>query len=271
MKRLAAAAFLILDISAFTLETKPWFGEVYEFNFQSDYAFSRFRHVEGASRQLKHPLNNQDVLFDLGFTFSETLDFQAELEFGQTTQIGWNYRSAALQARYRLLDDIAGDPVSVVFGANLRQACAHFLKDVSTPYAAVFNAEVSCSVGKEWSENGMWTMRTYGLMTLGQGTRGYPWTKQRFMWQYNVEDTHRFGLFADGYVGLGNEQHVNVKHFDGWGKFQHQSIDLGLSYGYKFGLYGVLTTSYAHRVFAHNYPEHVNFFILSYQIPFSFF
>jgi hypothetical protein len=91
------------------------------------------------------------------------------------------------------------------------------------------------------------------------------------VWQYNLHDTHRFTLFADADVGFGNKQHVNVKRFSGWGKFQHQSIDLGLCYGYKIGVYGVLTASYAHRVFAHNFPEHVNFFTIDYNIPFSMF
>ena len=114
-------------------------------------------------------------------------------------------------------------------------------------------------------------MRTYGFATLGQANRGYPWTHELFVWQYNLEDTHRFTLFAEGDFGFGNKHHVNVKRFDGWGKYQHQSIDLGLSYGYKVGVFGIFTASYAHRVFAHNYPEHVNFFTLSYCIPFSLF
>lgn len=269
MKRFIAVPFLLLTASAFTLETKPWYGEVYAFYFQGAYSFSRFTHVEGASTQLKRPLNNNDMLFNVGFTPTESIDLEMELEFGQTTLTNLNYRSVALQGRYRLLDDIAGDPISLVFGANVRQACDHFLTDVSTPYAAVFNAELSCSVGKEWSENGMWTMRTYGLATLGQANRGYPWSKQLFVWQFNVEDTHRFGFFAEGNVGFGNRQHVNVENFHGWGRFQHQSVDVGLSYGYKIGFYGVITAAYAHRVFAHNYPEHVNFFTLSYHLPFS--
>jgi hypothetical protein len=251
------------------LETKPWLGDVYEFNFQGVYSFSRFHKVQGASRQLKHPFHNQDVLLDLGFTLSSTFDLQAEGEFGQTSQTGWNFRSAALQGRWRLLDDIAGDPITLTLGLIFRGASPHFLHDISTPYAAPCNLELTCALGKEWSSVGVWTMRTYGLLSLGQGSRGFPWTRELAVWELNLNDTHRWTLFGEGYVGFGNRQHVNVRHFDGWGHFQHQSIDLGLSYGYKFGLYGVLTGSYARRVFAHNFPEHVNFFILSYQLPFS--
>ena len=170
-----------------------------------------------------------------------------------------------------MLDDISGDRVSLTIGLNIRGAPHHFLTDVSTPYASEFNLELTGSIGKEWSQEGMWTMRTYGFATVGMGNRGYPWTRELFVWQYNWQDTHRVSLFAEGDFGFGNKQHVNVKHFNGWAKVQHQSIDLGFAYGYKFGVYGLLTASYAYRVFAHNFPEHVNFFTLSYCIPFSLF
>jgi len=264
-------AFLALTCPCLALETKPWFGDQYAFNMTTAFAYSRFDKVAGASRQLSSPLNNRDILIDLGFTPSAVLDLQLEAEFGKTTYTNWALRSGALQARYQLLDDIAGDPVSFALGMIVRGAPEHFLRDVSTPYAAECNMELTSAVGKEWSSEGYWTMRTYGFATIGQANRGYPWTRELFVWQYNLYDTHRFTLFAEGNFGFGNKQHVNVKHFQGWGKFQHQSIDLGGSYGYQLGLYGVLTASYAHRVFAHNFPEHVNFFMLSYCLPFSLF
>lgn len=266
-----SAAFLLLFSNSFALETKPWFGEVYEFNFQSDFSYSRFSKIEGASKQLKSPLNDFDFLFDLGFTLSESIDFQVEVEVVDTSRTSFTFSSGAMQARYRLLDDISGDPVSLVFGLNLRGVTHRFLRDVSAPYAADFDAELICSVGREWSKNGFWTMRTYAFMALGQANQGYPWTRDLLVWQWNLNDIHRLTLFAEVDVGFGGRQHVDVNRFSGWGKFQHQSIDLGLAYGYKIGFYGVLTASYAHRVFAHNFPEHVNCFTLSYHLPFSLF
>jgi len=271
MKRTFPIAFLVVNASLFALETKPWLGNPYEFDFYSAFSYSRFAKVEGASKQLSAPLNNRDLLLDCGFTSPSSLDIRIEGEFGKTNQINWALRSAALQSRLQMLDDISGDPVSLTFGVVLRGATHHFLRSVSTPYAAEFNTELTCSVGKEWSADGMWTMRAYAFAALGQANRGYPWTRELLVWQYNLSDTHRFTLFAQGDFGFGNRHHVNVKHFNGWGKFQHQSMDLGAAYGYQIGIYGILTASYAHRVFAHNFPEHVNFFTLAYCIPFSLF
>lgn len=269
MRKSLTAVALLSTCSLFALDTKPWFGNVYEFEFQSAFLYQRFNQVQGASRQLSAPLNNRDYLLDLGVTVASAFDVQTELEFGQTNNIHWNFRSAALQGRYLALNDIAGDPVSLAFGLNLRGVLHHFLTDVSTPYASVFNIELTCALGKEWSSNGVWTMRTYGFGSIGQANRGYPWTRGIYVWQYNLYDQHRFTFFADSYVGFGNKQHVNVRHFNGWGKYQHQSVDLGVAYGYKIGVYGVITASYARRVYAHTYPENANTFMLAYNVPFS--
>ncbi len=271
MKRIVCCTILFWTFPLASLETKPWMGPAYAFEFESAFSYSRFNKVEGASRQLSAPLNNRAILLDLTYVAGGSMDLQLETEFAKTNHVNWALRSAAVQGRMQLLDDISGDPVSLTLGVNLRGAPPHFLRDVSTPYAAEFNIELTCSVGREWSENGVWTMRTYGMAAIGQANRGYPWTRELLVWQANLREAHRFTLFADLDVGFGNKQHVNVHHFDGWGKFQHQSLDLGVGYSYKMGVYGMFTALYAYRVFAHNFPERVNFVSLAYTVPFSLF
>lgn len=272
MKPVVCAAFAsLITASACALQVKPWLGDVYAFFAEGTFSYSQFNKVQGASRQLSAPENNRDIVLDWGFTPAACFDFQLEGEFGKTNHVNWALRSGALQLRYQMLDDISGDPVSLTFGLIVRGATHHFLRDVSTPYAAEFNAELTCAVGKEWSENGFWTMRTYGFAAIGQANRGMPWTRELLVWQYNLYNAHRFTVFAEGDFGFGGRQHVNVKRFSGWGKFQHQSIDLGVAYGYKISVYGVLSASYARRIFAHNFPEHMNTFMLTYCIPFSLF
>lgn len=268
--RLVFISAWLISSSAWSLETKPWFGNVFEFELQSAFTYYRFHHVEGASVQLNAPENTRVLLFDVGLTLPQC-DMQVEADFAKSNHINWALRSVALQGRYLLLDDISGDPISVVLGINLRGAPYHFLRNVSTPYASEFNVEITGAMGKEWSSRGMWTMRTYGFAAFGIANRGYPWTRELLVWQSNWQDTHRVSLFAEGNFGFGDKQHVDVKHFLGWAAFQHRSIDLGLAYGYKITVYGLFSLSYAYRVFAHNFPEHVNFFTLSYCLPFSLF
>lgn len=271
MKKSLFGVFLIFSVPVFALEVKPWLGDPYSFFFQSAFSYSHFHHVEGASTQLSAPVNSRNILLNFGVIPSNCFDIQLQSEFGKTNHTNWALRSGALQARLQLLDDISGDPLSFTLGLVLRGVPTHFLKDVSTPYAAQFSVETTAAFGKEWSQGPNWSMRTYGVVTLGQANRGKPWTQQFLVWQYNVYDAHRFTLFALGDIGFGGKQGVNVRHFHGWSNFQHQSIDLGIEYSLKISVWGMLSTTYAHRVFAHNFPEHVNFFMLSYCIPFSLF
>ncbi|MES2121735.1 MAG: hypothetical protein V4492_03025 [Chlamydiota bacterium] len=265
----SVALLVSLPILCHSLETKPWLGTSYECTFGSAFTYSRYSKVQNASVQLKSPSNDYDVLFDLGFTASPQFDVQAELELVQTPRQSFGVRSAAIQARYQILDDIAGDPISCALGINLRGVPNDSLRDVSSPYAGNYNVELTGAIGKEWSCGGHWTSRAYAFATGGIAEQGLPWTRALMVWQKNVQNTHHFTAFATGLFGFGTKQHVNVRHFHGWGKFHHQSIDLGASYGYHFGVYGTLSASYAYRVFARDFPENVNFFTLSYEIPFS--
>jgi hypothetical protein len=261
----------VLPAAAFTLDTKPWLGNVYEFVWDTAFTYSRYRKVENASRQLRSVSNDYDLLFDLSGTFSPQIDLQAELELAETPRQLFNVRSAAIQGRFQWLDDISGDPFSLTLGFNLRAVPGHALRDVSCPYAANCNYELSCSVGKEWSTQGLWTMRTYGWLSLGAGNHGLPWSRQLLVWQNNWSNTHRLSFFTCADFGFGTEQGVDVRHFHGWGKFHHQSIDAGLAYGYHCASYGTLSLAYTYRLFARNFPERVNFFTLAYTLPFSIF
>lgn len=97
-------------ISCEALETKPWLGNPYEVNSFTAFTYSRYDKVQNASRQIKGPSNDYDLLFDLGLTLSESLDVQTELELAETPRQNFNVRSAALQARFQWLNDISGDP-----------------------------------------------------------------------------------------------------------------------------------------------------------------
>ncbi len=263
---------LLYACSLSALDTQPWMGNAYDFELETAFSYSRFSKVEGASAQPTSSINNRNLLLDMSLTATPSFDVQFEGEFGQTNTINWALRSGALQARLWLLDDISGEsPISLTCGVNVRGAPRHFLKSVTTPYASEFNAELTASVGKEWSQGANWLFRTYGFLALGQGNRGYPWTRTLLALQYNLLNIHRFTLFTEGDVGYGPKQHVDVNHFSGWGKYQHQSIDVGASYGCHLSIYGTLTASYAYRVFAHNFPENVNFLMISYSLPFSVF
>jgi hypothetical protein len=169
------------------------------------------------------------------------------------------------------MNDVCGDPLSWTTGLSVRGVTRHSLKDVSCPYSSDVNFELNTALGKEWSQGPYWTTHLWGLLGAGIANHGSPWVRALAVCEKNWNDRHRAGLFAEGYFGFGELEHVSIQHFDGWGKYHHQSVDVGIDYRYHTDTWGEFTLAYTRRVYAHVFPEHVNFFTIMYQVPFSFF
>jgi hypothetical protein len=264
-------ALLGLPSALVALEMKPWLGEVWEFELTPAFTYSRYRNVQNGHPQLSAPSNDYVLAFDLGVAPASHWDFAFEAEFADTPRQKMGYRSAAFQARLLWSDDTVGDPVSFITGISLRGVSRHSLSDVSCPYHSNGNLEVTGALGKEWDSGPDWKVRMYGFGAVGQANRGAPWARFFGMIEGNQCNTHRFDFFFAGYFGFGSKEQVNTDHFDGYSSIHHQSLDVGAGYGYHFEVWGTLRLAYTRRLYAKSFPEKVNFFTISYTLPFSFF
>lgn len=270
-RRLLCLAGLGFLNAVHAFEEKPWLGNFLEFYLDSSFTYYRFRHVENAIKQPKTPSNNYLLNFDLGFTPFDGWEVAAECELAQTPRQNFGRRSLAVQLRTRWMDDIMGDPVSWTTGVTARQVASDSVHDISSPYAAPWDFELHAAIGNEWSHGPFWYMRWYGVAALGQGNRGSPWTRARLAFELNRDNRHQLEFFGDGYWGFGRRRRVDIQHFNGWGKYDHSSVDLGFGYRYVVGVWGYLWLEYSHRVYARSYPQAQNTFQIGYHLPFSFF
>lgn len=259
---------LVFPTLAIAFVEEPWFPQCFEFNARAEYGFNTFRDVEGASPNLSSRFNTHEMALGLELTAPDTWDWQAEIEFADTTSVSFGYRSFALMARKLWLDDICGDCVSLTTGLSYRDASTRMRKALSTPYHGRANFEFHTAVGKEWSRGPYWITHTWVVAAIGQATSGMPWLRGDFFLGFNIQDAHRLYFLFNSYIGLGSKNHVDVDSFNGWGNIAHRSIDIGARYAYHFCCYGKLEFDYMRRVYAHCYPERVNFFILRYTLPF---
>lgn len=259
-----------LALSAF--EAKPWFDELLEFRLDSAYTYSVYSHVQGAHPPLQHTSNDQLLRFDLAVSPLEFLQAQAEIEFADTPRFAWGMRSTGAQLRRQFFDDITGDPFSLTSGLSVRYVPTRALSDVSTPYHAPWDFALTTSIGKEWSNGGPYfSFRTFGQIVIGMGNRGSPWLDFLAFFQTNHNDAHRLNVIAASSIGLGGQRTIDIDHFGGYARIQHRNIDLGVGYHYHFNVWGELGIDYTYRVYAHLFPERVNFLTASYSLPFSFF
>ena len=261
---------LFIPMLAATVEIQPWFGEVYEFHLLSSYSYSRFSKVQGGVPQIRSPFNVNLLYFSLDFPPSPEWSIDADLQFADTTQQDFNFRTAALQVRYLWLDDIIGDKVSLCTGMNTRFTPSYALHDVSCPSRTNVDFEANFSIGKELEVRESWLFRVWGFGAVGHGIWGSPWVRGVVAFETNLDDLHKWALYAEGNNGYGSHRRVNTDHFHGYGKIRTKSIDLGLRYGYRIGVWGTLRFEYVRRFLAKAAPAHVNTVIVSYLLPFSF-
>lgn len=267
----------IAPLPLFALKIEPWFAEPWEFELDSCYTYSRYRHVQNAIRPLKSPSNDHLVAFDLSVTpvFGLAADapwnYAIDLEFAATPRQSFGFRSAGGQIRYLWLDDVSGDFASVTTGLDLRGVSHASLKDISCPYHSYANFELNTSIGKEWDRWEYWIARAFAFVGLGTANRGYPWIRAIIAGEGNHHDLFEYKVYVQSYIGLGHRKKINIDHFHGYGLIQHRSIDLGASIRYIFKIWGSLSLDYTYRVYAHSFPEHVNFFTICYRLPFSLF
>lgn len=267
MKKIGVS--LLLCSSCFALETKPWFGNAFECELTSQYAYSYYPKINRAIPH-NHHSNDNVIDVDLGF-FTESVHAEVELEAAATTKQSFGYRSFALQGRYQWLDDICGDFMSFVTGVIIRQVSAHRLRDPSTPYHYKWNFSLSNVFGKEWAKGDTWKYRSYAFVNLGIANKGSAWLDflAKFQWRYN--EHHQGDVFAKGYFGFGKKNHVNLHNFFGWNDVAHRSIDLGAEYRYYIRCYGHIFVDLMYRIYAHAYPEKTISAVIGYQLPFCCF
>ncbi len=263
-------ALLFMPLACGALEMQPWFCDIYEFHFVGSYAYSHFKTVQGARPQLREPFNANVLSLGLEFCPSPEWSIETDLQFADTSAMSFNFRTFALQGRYLWCDDIVGDPVSFATGFSTRITSTRALRDVSCSAHANCDFEVNFSLGKEFDANESWRWRLWGFGALGHGNRGSPWVRALIMGETNINDVHRWALYAIASNGYGRHSHLDPYHFFGYAKIRQKSIDLGIRYGFRTGVWGSWRFEYQRRILAKACPQSVNTAIVSYLLPFSF-
>lgn len=252
------------------LEEQPWFYPPFNFHAKGDFDGSFFTNVNNGFNPIDYHSTNMQATVGLLAPISPSYDAEIEAQFESTSARNFGLESAAFQVRRLLLNDIIGDFVSLDTGINIRGVPKSRLRDVAVPYHDLWNFELIASLGKEFAKEDDWSWRTFVTGAVGQANRGYPWLKANFDIRAKAFKDYIFSAFLKSYFGLGPRTLIDVHHFNGYGMYRHQSVDIGATFTILFSVKGSLTLSYAHRFFAKTFPEDYNSFRLTYDLPFSF-
>lgn len=267
-----SVVFLVILLSicsaASSSELAPWFPTELEIDAQAYTQLQAYHDVNSGSSSKRKPAC--DLFFGLS-AGSAYHDFAAELEAiaTDTRYQDFGMDSIQLTGRYRRLNDIVADPVSLVLGLTVSQVFKPGLRNLSSFHHGGIECEAHLAVGKERSCEQFWVSRWWGLAGIGIADMGYPWIRANINWERNFCDVHCVRCFANTLWGLGPRRlNVDVP-FKGYGAIRHQSVDVGVHYNSSYEWGGTIGIEYAYRVFACNCPAGVNQILVSVDYPFK--
>lgn len=235
-------------------QQQPWFGELYEFEWRQSLTYQSYSKINKNSAAISYPENALFLNGGLSFTVSPEINVEFEATQAKTHRNQGLLDNFRLSARYRLLDDIAGDAISLVAGLTFTQAFKRSLFDKSSFHHGREEAEFFLSIGREQQVEAEWQSRWWTLVALGVADRGTIWTRTRVNYDYKVGESGYFQLFAHALAGWGKHD-ISLNHFRGYGLVRHRSIDLGLRYTYEKLYFGCAYIEYMQRVYARNFPD----------------
>lgn len=261
----------LLFFPLYAFNELPWTYELWECYFNPSYTYQTYKAIKNSNQKENKSFHNHLLNLDFSILFLPAWELSSVIELSGKHVEFMRLRSLGLQIRYVWLNDILGEPLSLVTGLNIRHVSSKSLKNPNCPYHQKNNIEILITLGKEWSEAFEWKTRIYSLAALGIANSGSPWIRLKAALEKNIHDIHSYGISIEGCAGFGHEHFIHIDHFNGYASINHQNIDMGVYYTYTFPIFGQLSIFYYYRLYAKYFPEKMQTMILEYQLPFSFF
>lgn len=267
-KLLCLAISFFSSTLAFSVEYQPWFSKDFELEAKASFLYQAFHSLETSNGNRHYHSHDRFTTLSLATTALNFAHLEIDLAAADTRHRSFGYDHASMTGSYLIMDDIIDDPFSLVFGTTLSQVGHQALFDPGSFHQGRFEGQSYLSFGKEVSCRDYWVERGWGSLLLGFADRGSPWLQGIATWERKYESGHYFRLMAIARWGAGNHV-LNPHDFHGYGSVQHRSVDIDFRYSYRFDIWGTLSLDYGRRLYARNFPQHVNFFQVSYLFPFG--
>lgn len=236
-----------------SVEYEPWIGTYFEFEWRTALRCQKFHFLACPDSLRSYRSNDLFLNTSLSVAVKPQFSIEAEAVAASTRRQSGGIDHIRINGRYVFLDDIAGDPLTVTFGAGLIQGFNRSYKDKGAFHHGHSEAEIFLSAGKERTEGMRWISRWWGMLGIGCAERGSPWIRFNASFAQRFKKKHELEIFAHTLWGLGHKN-LHPSHFGGYGPVQHQSVDLGFAYRYLIDFFGNVAIEYSKRVHVRNFP-----------------
>lgn len=260
---------LLLPLSSLqAIGRSPWIGPPFELDGRLRYTFEHYREIETTPHSIHHPATNHYLNLALLFAPWESIDLEAELQIAYTRDHHVFFEYGEVTGRILWLDDVAGDPISLMTTLSLGGATHTAVIDPSTPDIGTFQAKFGVEMGKEWARSDDWVWRNWICGAIGVANKGAPWLLGRIATERHFCRWNTLWLSLHGRVGLGERPMPPLDRFNGYGPIAYRAADLEAGYELQLGCRATLSIAYLHRIYARNFPDELQQVALQLLLPF---
>lgn len=248
-------------------QLQPWLPRYLELQPKASYLYQAYNSVSTGERH-RHR-KDRDHFLNLSLsTACAVYGIEVETDLGATRHRKFTFSDLALTGRYQFLDDVIGDPVSVIGGLTIAQVFRLARNDISNFYHGGIQGEAHVSVGKEWQCWNFWRSRLWGVGVFGVADIGSPWLRFDFGWEYNWWDINQIGLYLKSRGGFGGRD-LKIHHFSGYGPVAYRVIDISFEARHHFESGFIVGCGAGYRILAKNCPRCVCFLSANLLYPFG--
>lgn len=269
MKRWLAFVFLFCATQVHCLESQPWLGNWLEFE-ASLYQTHTQSHTVDTKEGTKHKFLHAEKTM-AAIEFMSHVDFSTELELDLTKTQKRSYGFEAIKAscRYRLLNDLTGDPVCLTAGLVAALSTPSRVKDLSSQQHGVFDLEGRIAFGREFGHHETSFYKTWALIKSGLASSGSGWVGGEVHVERIIHDRHHIDVFVRAEKGLSHHKLHHLSDFHSWSRIGYEYEEVGLTYSLKQIALGSFYIEGTTRLHARFCPKHTWSLRLGFMIPFS--
>lgn len=269
MKKIFCVFLLQFSSHLSALQVKPWLGNWLEFEASLFQKHTESTEVATNSGTKLHSLHSEATMANLGVTILPTLSAEFELDLAKTQSHDYGFQAIKTSLRKGWLNDLGGDPVSLMTALTCSFSTPSRIKDLSATEHAVFEGDFRLSFGREfgYTEEGLY--RLWAMCLVGAGSSGSPWLGGEVHFEKTFSDEHTLDLFMLVQKGLSSRRLTAVSNFHSYSRLAYEYEDAGIKYAYSQFPYGSFYVQYAKRLHARYCPKASWSIELGFMIPFS--
>jgi hypothetical protein len=240
------------------IEYSPWPAQMLEFELKPEFIITTAKND-----------HKEDLDFNLSVMPSQRWQTQVECGFFSSPERSPTYSHSSATARYVWLDDVIGDPFSLVTGCTVRSVSNAALHNPLTFYHSEVEFEGHVAIGTETAPCDTWSSRRWCALLLGVPTEGRLWGSLIAKNEWNFWNGHILACSLQAEANFGGKSLNSSLPFQGYKDIAYQFLDFGVEYRYTLSYSGELGFEYFYRVYAKNSPQNIQQFIFFIRYPFS--